>query len=494
MRIFAPTNNNVMKSISIINNSQRINKNNYLSAYCVPDSKSFGYLQQRAQHYKLRCYYESLQCKDEHGICLFDTLTYRDECLPTFKGIPCFCHEDIVKFRKRLRTNIERAGYILLDEDGQEYLRSFIVSEYGHTTKRPHYHIIVWCRAYKMVQETRIPITPFALHSLIHKSWQYGFTDRKIKQINLNGKGLGAIHYVTKYMTKDQAEVDALADDLKIACKSTYDTEEIEQIIKESKGRFRLRMWVSNGLGIYAVKKFYLDESFRKYFFNTGGCFPMPNAKGGVSEIPAGHYYIYKMFYDRVFNPATNRRDKFVLNDDGYYFKDITLEPKIDKLANNLSEGISCLTPSECRALDTLHADLLDLRHFAIYGMVYRNRVFTDIEEDGFYPFDYTNYHMVYIEGLAPCLQDTDNPCAQNYNVKSEYDSRETLRKTMQDHAYRWASQQNCEQMLWLETCYSILLRGVQRLNDEREAEQKRKFDIYTRLRGYKCSTEQITN
>ena len=45
--------------------------------------------------------------------------------------------EEIQLFFKRLRTKLDRRGI-------SHNLRYIAVSEYGHWSKRPHYHIILW--------------------------------------------------------------------------------------------------------------------------------------------------------------------------------------------------------------------------------------------------------------------------------------------------------------------------------------------------------------
>ena len=63
----------------------------------------------------------------------FITLTYNNEHLPENGVFP----EEIQLFIKRLRTKLDRRGI-------SHNLRYIAVSEYGHWSKRPHYHIILW--------------------------------------------------------------------------------------------------------------------------------------------------------------------------------------------------------------------------------------------------------------------------------------------------------------------------------------------------------------
>lgn len=78
---------------------------------------------------------------------LFLTLTYNDENLPFHDGEVCFNKDHVQKFFKKLRHVSD--------------FRYYLVSEYGGTTGRPHYHLLL-----------------FNYHgnlSQIVKKWQYGF-------------------------------------------------------------------------------------------------------------------------------------------------------------------------------------------------------------------------------------------------------------------------------------------------------------------------------
>lgn len=105
----------------------------------------------------------------------FVTLTYNEENLPRSKmnNQPCFCKEDIQKFFKRFRKNLNSVG-----------IKYFLASEYGGQFGRPHYHALIYNIPYEKV---------VTLPDLLAKSWSKGFTS--VAPINDR-----RISYVTKYM------------------------------------------------------------------------------------------------------------------------------------------------------------------------------------------------------------------------------------------------------------------------------------------------------
>ena len=67
---------------------------------------------------------------------------YQSQCLiEHYKGIPYARKREIQLFIKRLRQRIFRCKNI---SESETFIRYYIVSEYGPTTYRPHYHGILW--------------------------------------------------------------------------------------------------------------------------------------------------------------------------------------------------------------------------------------------------------------------------------------------------------------------------------------------------------------
>lgn len=77
---------------------------------------------------------------NKRAFAYMDTLTYTEDSLPRFKGIPCFSSDDITFFFKRLK---EFWRYRLGHPIDLSYV---VVCEYGDDKVRPHYHVIFFVR------------------------------------------------------------------------------------------------------------------------------------------------------------------------------------------------------------------------------------------------------------------------------------------------------------------------------------------------------------
>lgn len=119
---------------------------------------------------------------DSHLLNIFFTLTYDELELPiqsTTQGeVPYVSKEHIQLFLKRLRSNIERSPTPFK-------IRYIVVSEYGPTTLRPHYHGIIfgW------------QSTPDLAGYFIQRSWPHGFAD-------VGPLRDGGHNYVAKYILR----------------------------------------------------------------------------------------------------------------------------------------------------------------------------------------------------------------------------------------------------------------------------------------------------
>ncbi|UPW41457.1 replication initiator protein [Dipodfec virus UA23Rod_1363] len=150
----------------------------------VPCGRCESCLYSNAQEWRVRIDEEFHNSENA----LFITLTYNDESLPFSVGtnyydervvVPSVSKRDIQLFLKRLRSYYHSSA-----------IRYFIVSEYGPTTLRPHYHGILF----------NIPdFNPHSQKSLskvseiIAKNWNNGF----VKCDLVNPARVG---YVTKYI------------------------------------------------------------------------------------------------------------------------------------------------------------------------------------------------------------------------------------------------------------------------------------------------------
>lgn len=126
-----------------------------------------------------RCKLETM-CYDCKPI--FLTLTYNEENKPK-NGVSV---RHVQLFFKRLRINLQRAGY-------RERLRYVLVAEYGRNTHRPHYHAILWnLHASDLLDLKQI-------NQILEKSWHNGFILSRFVEPS-NDK---AFYYTAKYLRKD---------------------------------------------------------------------------------------------------------------------------------------------------------------------------------------------------------------------------------------------------------------------------------------------------
>lgn len=154
-----------------------------------------------------------------NGYCLFLTFTYNNYYLPKYSIIgapaqyttpfPCFNHEHIRYF-------LDNVSHYLNKHIGRGAWKFFLAAEYGSTTKRPHYHLLLHINKEVLSVKTN---SSFIAESL-RKMWKYGFMFPKFDKYNsstwyiddemrerdiLLTDQVGSGNYVSKYATKDLA-------------------------------------------------------------------------------------------------------------------------------------------------------------------------------------------------------------------------------------------------------------------------------------------------
>lgn len=98
----------------------------------VPCGLCFGCKLEHSRQWALRCMNE----KRMHLNSAFLTLTYDNKHLPhTAEGLPTLVLRDLQLFMKRLRKHYENTS--------NQSVRFFACGEYGETTYRPHYHVLL---------------------------------------------------------------------------------------------------------------------------------------------------------------------------------------------------------------------------------------------------------------------------------------------------------------------------------------------------------------
>lgn len=119
-----------------------------------PCNKCYACLSRKRSEWAFR-----LQKEERYSFsAYFFTLTYEDGNLDfNENGYPCVSKDDIQRFMKRLRKMY-----------APQKIRYFIVSEYGPTTDRPHYHGILFNAPASSVD---------GLFRDLQKAWRYGFVE-----------------------------------------------------------------------------------------------------------------------------------------------------------------------------------------------------------------------------------------------------------------------------------------------------------------------------
>lgn len=125
--------------------------------------KCYQCLQKKRREWYVRNLVEYLDV-DSNPMSLFVTLTYDDSDLPRLDdGSPCFSKRDCQKFLDRFRKRLLRQYHTKL--------RYFLVSEYGDTTLRPHYHALFYLSKKLEIMEIQELLDTAWIHSPMQIVW-----------------------------------------------------------------------------------------------------------------------------------------------------------------------------------------------------------------------------------------------------------------------------------------------------------------------------------
>lgn len=205
-----------------------VNKTNYFnpdlskSRITVSSPSSYNFRYNKQKNYYVRLYWEFRNCVDHCGQVFYYTLTYNDNSLPKFEGIPCFDYKDLEYFFS--------GGFrkILLRKYGST-LKYFVGAELGEgkgkrgMDSNPHYHVLFFIYDAHSSKYPYIKITPLKLRSIIRYYWQGfdqdfdGYKDFRSARYGIckEGENVGlvkdfrAVSYVCKYVTKDLSIIQA---------------------------------------------------------------------------------------------------------------------------------------------------------------------------------------------------------------------------------------------------------------------------------------------
>lgn len=304
--------------ITIYNNSNYINLKRFDVLRTVPCGKCVSCQRSKQLEYAIRGYYEYKECVDDGGFVYWDTLTYNDNYLPSFLGFPCFSKDDIQKYFKRLRRQLDFKFNI-----PSSALRYFLTCEYGSQHKRPHYHVIFF------VHSNKISCSDF--HQLLVTCWRN--VKRRVPSLRCNGsprlhrdgspiyryiydvrgntdlshaadpsKGLlvnnAAITYTSKYIVKEDSYIMTLCANINDSLLARGLPSLSYQDFKDHFQPFHLQ---SVGFGSYLER----CPGQHKYIEDLSCTLPVGfdghNSVNNKYRLPM--YYIKRLFYEPVIEP-----------------------------------------------------------------------------------------------------------------------------------------------------------------------------------------------
>lgn len=129
-----------------------------------------------------------------HENSYFVTLTYNDDYLPIGdQGLPTLVPDDVQKFMKRLRKEMSKWS--------DHKIRFYLCGEYGSTTYRPHYHLIIYGLDLPdgdlvFLKNSQFG-DPYYTSVIINKCWPFGFN-------LVAGVTWQSCAYVARYIMKKQ--------------------------------------------------------------------------------------------------------------------------------------------------------------------------------------------------------------------------------------------------------------------------------------------------
>ena len=361
-----------------------------------------------SDQYYLRAYYECRSTLDAGGFVYFDTLTYRDACLPRISDLvpqiessldfPRFDYTHTRLFFVRVRQYLKK--HYGIDKDCFKY---FLTSEYGtdpRHTHRPHYHILFFVRG---------KIKPLDFSSVVSKCWPYGRTDglpyQSISYVQnhvfSSSVGLDSVRlsntslYVAKYVQKDAefnkvvgVRISRIVDylrtlrvplsvcsselkttflskpsDVTLAPKSS-DLKDFCRYLRRNILPFHRQ---SQGFGLDAFLYNDYDEVFRT------GMMSFPSSTSIVKHVPLPTYFKRKLFYNLT--KDFRGLPTWELNQEGQRFMISRSYDSAVRLARNVDDALNNCPNKEL--VDSFNA-LLGKRttlEFAAYVLFYKGRI-----------------------------------------------------------------------------------------------------------------------
>ena len=367
-----------LSPIHIPNKSSFIVDGISYTGYDVPCGHCLECRQQKRNEWQTRIAFELSSLYSRGGRAVFLTFTYSDLHLPSVEldfgfygkeSISCFRHSDVLSFLNRLKVEAHKTF-------GPNSYKYFFTSEYGTSTKRPHYHAIFFLQPF-------VDWNKFV--EICRSKWSYGFMFPKFDKYRntyvdndsqplSGGKPCisslgGCAKYVSKYVTKDLSFYELPSVSQYLSVKGHKD------LIKTCLPKH----WQSNCLGWSAIDAINLfDDNDVKQALSVGILNPLT-----FKRVPLPSYVINKLMYRNVISdrisPTTGKPlyDR-ILTNFGALFQRYIFETRILKTALKMSEALQSVSSYgiSSQALNKLTASQLsDYKTFiphALFRVVYK--------------------------------------------------------------------------------------------------------------------------
>lgn len=433
-----------LRPIQIYNKSNKISYRGSALIYTIPCGQCEECKKLKSSEYILRSYIQYMDTVSKGGYAYFDTLTYNDENLPIDYGIEHFRRRDVTLTLKRLRVNLERAGYAVKDN-----LKYFVTSEYGGINHRPHFHCIFYIT---------IPnLDPRVFWKFLNKSWIYGFIDKEKGVIGRVVNSTAALNYVAKYVQKDQEWQNVV--DSKI-----YYLENFNAPIKDYQP-FHLQ---SQGYGANFLNFIPLEDIIKN------GYIEIPDKQFIKKKYALPNYYKRKLFY--YHDKDKDGKIHWHLNDRGLDYKVNRLDEQIEKVAQNYKDIYNNLNSYNIDPNDKFDVNIAEqvinamlddrsYKDFATYVLVYRNKMWNDNDIPDYKTF----YKLSLLEG------DEDNDL---YSNDLEY--KQMMRFEMSKIKIH---QDRCHEFREFDELYHIFQLVVQFVNYSKDQNIKKINNTRNRLK-----------
>lgn len=364
-----------LNPLTIRNPKKDFNKFNDKPFLVVPCGKCVECIEQKKLSFEVRTFYEYLWHIDKGGMVFFYTLTYNNKFLPHFEiqkkfssvsnRFNCFDRNHIKRFVERIRN---------LHDD----LVFLITSEFGGTTRRPHYHCLFFL-PYK--------VNPYDFYDYISSCWQYG--GKSLGNVYC-GADLGVLNspsackYVTKYVCKDDVFDDVLKRFNKCYFESIYYNKFAIDDLKwfnDHKKLITPLVYKSMSFGKHALE----------YVKNISQSLGTINIPYKNIDVPLPMYYFRKLYYN--VEKDENNNNKYVLNENGIQHKIFKFNSLVRSKVNKINSlKVLKKVPFELQKVlfhyTALNFDyftqiydfisLKNIRDLVIYDYVYKDRLCTE--------------------------------------------------------------------------------------------------------------------